>query len=446
MSTNYSIEIERPENSRGHHVEAGPGIRRAGSRLRRNLLAIIREAELAHWQSTGGDFLGRAHRPRIFHGNSRGWQIGRFKWAAIVGLATALFATNPRINAEPATSEAPPVPVRRVTEQQLPLQFEFTGHASAAHQVEVRARVGGYVINAPFREGEQVTAGTLLFEIDPRPFIARQAQADAEVARAKAAVSLARQELARAERLAATDAIATEELERQRSEAETAAAALAAAIAAREAAALDVEFAKVKAPIVGRVSRALVKPGNLVSGGDANGTVLTTLVSVNPLHVLFNIDEPAYEQLTALRNAGRTLSADLRLGSSDTVISGRLDYLAPSLDVRTGTAQARVVVDNANGQLAPGLFARVTVKAENDQPRLLVPESAIGAQQGSRYVLVVGKDNKLEQRNIVLGERRGSDRVVTDGLTTGESIVVNGLQRVRPGMIVQPVEATLASK
>lgn len=346
----------------------------------------------------------------------------------------------------PAAPVPPPeVPVQRVVEQAIPLRFEFTGHTIAAHQVDVRARVGGYVINASFGEGDFLKAGTLLFEIDPRPFTAIHAKAEAEVARAKAAADLARQELARAERLGQTDAIAVEELERKRTALETAGAAFSAAIAQRETAALEVEFTKVKAPVDGRIGRALVKPGNLVSGGDANGTLLTTLVTVSPMHVLFNLDEPAYQQLTALRATGKTLVAELKLGQSDEVVAGHIDYLAPTLDARSGTAQARVVVANADGRLAPGLFARVTVLAETERARVIVPESAIGAFQGSRFVLVVDEHHKLAHRQVNLGERRGAERLVLAGLSAGESIVVNGLQRVRPGMTVQPVPTPLAS-
>ncbi|MCL4180941.1 MAG: efflux RND transporter periplasmic adaptor subunit [Verrucomicrobia bacterium] len=268
---------------------------------------------------------------------------------------------------------------------------------------------------------------------------------EAEVARARAAVNLARQELERAERLIISDAIAVEELERRQTAVETASASLAAAAAQREAAALDLEFTKVKAPVAGRVSRALVKPGNLVSGGDANGTLLTTLVAVSPLHVLFNIDEPAYQQLTDLLTFGTPLRAELKLGNSDRTVDGQLDYLAPAIDARSGTAQARLVVANPDGRLVPGLFARVTVVVEMKEPRVLVPETAVGAQQGTRYVFVVGRDNKVEHRQVALGERRGNDRVIASGLQSGESIVINGLQRVRPGMTVRPVEVSIAS-
>lgn len=413
----------------------------------REMLMALREAESIHWQTTGGDFLSSAYQNSGAKRRHAGWGSTRLGLLAFAGVSVTLLTGCSGSN---AMSPAAPVPppealVRRVAERPIPLRFEFTGQSAASHQVEVRARVEGSIIHVPYAEGEFVEADTLLFEIDPRPYMAVHARTEAEVARAQAAVHLARQELKRAERLATSDAIAVEELERRQTDVETAGASLAAATAQREAAALDVEFTKVKAPVAGRVSRALVKPGNLVSGGDANGTLLTTLVAVSPLHVLFSIDEPAYQQLTDLLTFGTPMRAELKLGNSDRTVDGKLDYLAPAIDARSGTAQARLVVANPDGRLVPGLFARVTVVVEVKEPRVLVPETAVGAQQGTRYVFVVGRDHKVEHRQVALGERRGNDRVIASGLQSGESIVINGLQRVRPGMTVRPVEDSLAS-
>jgi RND family efflux transporter MFP subunit len=336
------------------------------------------------------------------------------------------------------------VPVQRVSARELPLRFDFTGHTIAEHEVEVRPRVGGLVTRVPFEEGAVVKAGTVLFELDDRPFVAAKAKADAEVARAQAAAQLALQELSRAKTLATTEAISVEELERRQNDAKAAEALLAAAIAQSEAAALDVEFTRITAPVSGRVGRALVKPGNLVAPGGGNGTLLTTLVTLNPMHVLFNLDEPGFQLLSQLRAAGTELRAELKIGQD--AFTGKIDYIAPMLDPRSGTAQARALVPNVNGRLAPGQFARVTVIAETQQPRLLVPETAIGAQQGFRFVLVVDEQNTVKQRTVSLGERLGSDRFVVAGLSAGESVVVNGLHRVRPGMTVQPIASPLASK
>src|SRR5688500_18065382 len=300
-----------------------------------------------------------------------------------------------------STGGVPPTPevqVRKVAEKTIPARLEFTGHLTAVHHIDIRSRVSGYVIKASFAEGSLVRSGELLFEIDPRPFDAKHEEAKGEVARGKANVELAKQEFVRAERLAQQDAIATEELQRRSADLEALTAALAAANAKEAGAALDLEFTRVKAPVSGRVGRALVKGGNLIAGGDANGTLLTTLVTENPMHVLFNVDEPSYRQIMALRAAGKSVAAEVRLADGEPPIVGTIDYVSNSLDSRSGTAQARAVVDNPQGVLAPGLFARVTIVAETDQLRLLIPETAIGAEQGSRYVLALNQDNKLTYR------------------------------------------------
>lgn len=437
-------------NARYSDIERQGTLSRSRSRpapLPPVVLAALREAEAAYWHASGGDYLDRRFQSAQSTQFPRRPLVRGALWALSAGLTATLLAGCTGSNAQTSTAAVPPpeVPVRRVAERTVPLHFEFTGQSAASHQVNVRARVGGYVVNVPYVEGEFVEAGTLLFEIDSRPYVAVHAKAEAEVARAKAAAKLAHQELERAERLAAADAIAIEELQRRRTDVETAGALLAAAIAQREAAALDVEFTQVKAPVDGRVSRSLVRPGNLISGGDASGTLLTTLVATTPLHVLFNVDEPAYRQLTDLLTFGTSLRAEVTIDGQGPSPDGNLDYLAPSIDGRSGTAQARVVLPNPDGRLAPGMFARVTVIADIPEPRLLIPETAIGALQGSRYVLVVDSDSKVAHRTVTLGERRGNDRVVTSGLASGESIIINGLQRIRPGMTIQPVEAALAA-
>lgn len=435
-----------------HHHPRQTESRSAAVRPRppgREWRAALVLAEQQHWLTTGGDFLV-SHKPAgglILSSPVRAGQQSSIRRLLLTAAVVVFLAGSPGSKAgSPAAPDLPPeVPVRRVTGQLVPRKFEFTGHTAASHQVEVRARVGGYLVQVPYQEGEHVRAGSVLFELDPRPFVAAHNQADALVARAEAAEKLARQEWERATRLAADEAIATEELERRATDVQLATAALGAAIAGRETAVLELEFTKVTAPIGGRIGRALVRPGNIVSGGSAEGTLLTTLVATSPLHVRFHVDEPAFRELVRLQRSGRLVRAEVSLGADAPRVTATLDYLAPFADVRSGTAEARLVVANEDGSLTPGLFARVYLFVDADEPRLLVPETAIGALQGSRYVLVVDPDNKVVHRPVVLGERRGNDRVVTSGLVPGESIVVNGLQRIRPGMTVQPVEAALAA-
>ncbi len=361
--------------------------------------------------------------------------------AGLLPLLSGCSKPNPSAGGVPP---APEVHVRKVTERPFPDRFEFTGHLAAVHQVEIRPRVSGYVINTPFTEGSTVRSGELLFEIDPRPFVAKHEEAKAEVSRAKAAAVLTQQEFERAKKLNQQEAIAHEELERRTADLQNATAALAAAQARQEAAALDLEFTKVKAPIAGRVGRALVKAGNLVSGGNSGATLLTTLVTVDPLHVFFHLDEAAYEQLKSARSAGKATWAEVRVGAEGKLVKGEIDYVSNTVDSKAGAAQARVVILNSTDELAPGLFARVTIYIDGGAPRLVIPETAIGAQQGSRFALVIDQENKIAFRKLSLGERRGEERLVVDGLQAGETIVINGLQRLRPGMTVQPVQPSMA--
>lgn len=364
------------------------------------------------------------------------------------GLGAALLASCSESDAVTTAAAAPAPPevsIRRIAERSVADRYEFTGHTAASHTIEVRARVGGYVVNVPYEEGALVEAGTLLFEIDDRPLLAAHVEAKADVAREEAASKLAHAELDRAENLVVKNAIAVEELQRRRGSAESADAQLAAARARLEAAALDLEFTKVKAPIAGRVSRSLVRPGNLISGGSSNSTLLATLVVSSPLHALFQIDEPAYQKLTSALSSGGKLHAEVETGSGRVVTHGNLDYIAPFLDGRTGTAQARVILPNSDNSLAPGLFARVRITADTGRSRILVPETAVGAMQDARYVLVVDERSHVSQRSIVLGERRGDERVIESGLKAGEPIVIGGLQKIRPGMAVKPVELPIAA-
>lgn len=414
----------------------------------RMMIGALLEAEAGKWSASGGDYLDRRFRPKVSARSPKKRMLGAMLGALGTCLGAALLASCSESDAETKAAAAPAQPevsIRKIAERTVADRYEFTGHTSASHTIEVRARVGGYVVNVPYEEGVQVEAGTLLFEIDPRPYQAVHAEAQAEVAREEAASKLAHGELERAENLVLKNAIAVEELQRRRGNAETADAQLAAARARLEAAALDLEFTKVRAPVAGRVSRSLVRPGNLISGGSSNSSLLATLVVSSPLHALFQIDEPAYQELTAVLSSGGKLHAEVETGSDRVVSHGNLDYIAPLLDIRTGTAQARVILANSDNSLVPGLFARVRVTADTGESRILVPETAIGAMQDSRYVLVVDDQNQVSHRAIVLGERHGDERLIESGLKPGESIVIGGLQKIRPGMTVKPVELPIAA-
>jgi RND family efflux transporter MFP subunit len=332
-----------------------------------------------------------------------------------------------------AASPPPEIPVVRAEAQAAPDALTFTGRIEAAQRIELRARVTGPLVAVHYREGDIVRAGAPLFEIDPRPYRARRDQIAAEVARAGAALVLAHQELSRAHSLRLNEAISAEELERRTAEAAAATAASQAVQAALAAADLDLEFTVVRAPVEGRVSRALATVGNLVT---ANTTSLAYLLSVDAMRVRFSIDEGALQRLrdSASAEVGLGVSGDAR------EYAGRVDYVGTYVDPATGTAEVRAVVQAGDRALLDGMFARVQLLLPAERSHVLVPETAIGAQQGSRYVLVADAENKLAQRPVTLGSRRGPQRVITAGVAPGEKVVVAGLQFLRPGAVIRPLE------
>ncbi len=340
----------------------------------------------------------------------------------------------------PTPSQPPSVPVAEVVSRSGTPFVEFTGSLTAIDRVELRPRVAGYIQNVSVPEGRFVEKGRKLFLIDPRQFQAALDAARARLREAQAASVLAKAEYARAEQLFAQKVVARERLEIATASLSARNAQVSAAKAALDAAQLDLSFTRVTAPISGRIGQALVTEGNYVAGGV---TPLTTIVSVNPLYVYFDVDERTYLRTLA---AGRADAAPGSARAAKVMVAlatdkthsrpGRVDFISNSADRGTGTLRIRAVVDNPDGQLTPGLFAKVKLETGAPQQRLLISDQSIGTDQGSRYVLVVGKDNKTEYRPIELGPLHEGLRVVEQGLQAGERIVVKGL--VRPGMQVTP--------
>ena len=336
-------------------------------------------------------------------------------------------------NTKAAAPQPPEIPVVRAEVQSTPDALAFSGRIESVHRIEIRPRVTGPLTAVHYREGETVSAGAALFEIDARPYQARRDQHAAEAARAQAAVVLAQQELARAQKLRASAAISAEELERKTAEAAAAEAVRQGAQASLAAAELDLEFTVVRAPVGGQVGRALLTVGNVAT---ANASVLATLVSVDPMRVRFAIDEGTLQRVTNLKS-----TAAVKLGVTGLArdFSGELDYIAPAVDAATGTAEVRATIRRHDGLLRDGLFARVQLLVPAEASHVIVPEAAIGAEQGSRYVLVADADGKLIQRPVTLGSRFGAKRAITAGVEPGENIVVAGLQFLRPGMVIRPL-------
>lgn len=348
-----------------------------------------------------------------------------------------------------AAPMVPQVSVAEVLAQPLNEWDEFTGRLEAPQTVEVRPRVSGYVEQVAFTEGALVAKGALLFQIDARPFEAEVRRLAAELKRAQARLRLATSEHERGARLKLRNAISTEASEARASAADEAAAAVAATEAALAAAQLNLEFTRITAPIAGRVSNAPITVGNLVSAGSS---LLTTLVSTDRVYAYFDADESVYLKYSKLAQDGTRPSSrehqnPIYLGLANETGHphlGHVDFVDNRVDPTTGTIRGRAVFSNAQGQFTPGLFARLKLVASGTYEGILVSDRAIGTDLGKKYVLVLGPDNKTQYRAVTLGPKLDGLRIVRSGLSRGERIVVNGLQRVRPGMAVTPKSVAMA--
>jgi multidrug efflux system membrane fusion protein len=351
-------------------------------------------------------------------------------------LLAALFLSGCGAAAQTNQPAPPPaaVEVAPVTFQSLRQWDDFTGRLEPVDSVALHPRVAGEIIAANFSEGARVHKGQLLFQIDPRPFQAEVDRLRAESERARAKAQLAVADSGRGQRLLAQEAVAKEEAERLQSEAKSAQADLQAAQAALRAAELNLSFTRVISPIEGRVSRALITRGNLVSPTD----LLTTVVSDNPIYAAFNTDEQTYLKYAAAQRGGANPVYIGLMTEDGFPHRGRLQFIDNAVDVRSGTIAGRAILDNADGAFTPGLFARVRLVSDRTDTMAIVPEQALGADLGKRYVLVLGKDNKVQYRTVTLGRAVGEYRIVTSGLRAGETIVIAGLQKVKPGDTVTP--------
>jgi membrane fusion protein, multidrug efflux system len=343
---------------------------------------------------------------------------------------------------------APPVSVATVIQKEVSDGDEFSGRFEATDFVEVRPRVAGYLTKVHFQAGSLVKKGDLLFTIDPRPYEADAAKAEADLKRAETSRELARAEVTRAEKLLEATAISKQEFDQRTATFKDQESAGKAARAALTSAKLNTEYAAIRAPISGRISRAEVTVGNLVTPGT---TMLTTIASQDPIHVYFDIDEQQLLKYESLRKTGTDAvpgknknAIYLGLNSeTDFPHQGRVDFIDNRLDARTGTIRGRAVFDNKDRLFTPGLFAKLKLAGTGTYNAVLITDRAIGTDQNKKFVLVVDKENKANYRAIKLGPLVDGLRVVKEGLQPGESIVVNGLQRVRPGIQVQPEKTAM---
>jgi multidrug efflux system membrane fusion protein len=355
------------------------------------------------------------------------------------------------LTAAPVATAPLVVSVAQVEQQDVRIWSEFSGRLEAVERVAVRSRVVGEVNALHFTEGELVNKGDLLVTIDPLPFAAEVQRAQAQVAAAQSRLDYANTELARAQKLWPARAIAERELDERANARTTAAADLTSAQALLQMARLNLGHTSIRAPVAGRVGRREVTVGNLVDAGPT-APVLTTLVSVNPIYASFDADEPTVTR--ALNGLGAPNNRKSQLpripvemmhadGQSTLAVQGHLQLIDNQVDTASGTMRVRAQFDNPDGRLTPGQFVRLRLGQAETRDALLVSERAIGTDQNRRYVMVVGDDNLAEYREVTVGAMVNGLRVITQGLNPGERIVVNGLQRVRPGTAVAPQEVSM---
>jgi RND family efflux transporter MFP subunit len=372
----------------------------------------------------------------------------------LVLIALALSACSEK-PPQAAAAPPPPVAVAQPVKRTVTDWDEFTGRFDAIEEVQVRARVGGFVTSIEFRDGDMVHAGDLLYVIDSRPFEAVAEQADGQLADARAKAELAKRELDRGLTLNQSQAVSDQIVDQRRQALQAAHAAEAQAEGALKAAQLNIEFTHVLAPITGRVSRHLVSVGNLVQGSD-NGasTLLTTIVSLDPIYIYFDTDEATYLKNNRLWSEGKRPSSreipnpvQVSLtGEAKPSHEGKMDFVDNRLDVSTGTLRSRAVIPNKDLSILPGQFGRVRLIGSAPYEALLIPDVAIATDQTRKIVFVVKDDDTVEARPVVLGPLDEGLRVVREGLKAEDRVIVDGIQRARVGAKVNPHAATGGGK
>lgn len=381
--------------------------------------------------------------------NRRGLLAGLTASVALSAVAVfTLSGTRAQGDTAPAAPPAIPVSVATVEAREIVPWAEFSGRLEAIERVELRSRVAGVVEAVHFREGNLVKQGDLLVSIDQAPYLADLQRAEAQVQGAKARVALAESENERGQQLLATRNLSQRDIDTRVNNLREAQANLQVAEAARRTAQLNLDYTQIRAPISGRIGRLDVTVGNLIAAG---GQVLTSLLSVDPIYAAFNADERSVlDALASLPDGSRALEQiPVRLTTATaqaTQFSGKLHFVDNGIDGASGTVRVRARLDNPDGKLMPGQFVRVQLGQAKAEQQLVINERAVGTDQNKKFVFVVGDDAKASWREVSLGAAHDGLRVVNAGLKPGERIVVNGLQRVRPGATVAPEPVPMAQK
>jgi len=364
--------------------------------------------------------------------------IGRARHGALALLAPVLAllgACGGPADAQGGPPQAPPVSVAPAVQRQVADSEEFSGRLEAAEYVELRPRVTGIVDKVHFADGALVRKGELLFSIDPRPFEAEAARAQSQLASTKARFELAHSELARAQKLLDAQAVSKQEVDQLSSGHRTSQADIEGAEAALRIARLNIEYAQVRSPIAGRVSRAHVTAGNVVN----EQSVLTSIAGVSRIYAYFDGSERTYLRLKDAKAGGKAPKVRMALlDEQGFPHEGQVDFIDNRLNPQTGAIRMRVSFDNTAGRFTPGLSARLRMESANAYDAVLVPERAIGTDQTKKFVYVVAADGKPQFREVRLGALADGMRIVQGGVKGGEHVVVDGLQRIQPGMTVAP--------
>jgi RND family efflux transporter MFP subunit len=381
-------------------------------------------------------------------------KVGVVVVAAVAALALA-GCDDPKARANQPAGPPPALPVKvaqplvkKITEWD-----EYTGRFEPIAMVEVRARVSGYLESRNFKDGQVVEKGQLLFVIDPRPYEAAVDRAKAELARAATRQELTAGDLARAEKLLAARAISQEEYDNRRQARREADAQATSARAALRSSELDLEFTQIKSPIRGRISDRRVDVGNLVSGGSPQSTMLTTIMSLDPIYFVFDASEADYLRYSRLGSNGTRQARDAQMPAlvrladeAEWTRRGRLDFVDNELNPRSGTIRIRAVFDNPDGILAPGMFGRLRVPGSSEHEAILIPDAAIASDQARKVVMTVKEDGTVVPKPVTLGPVVDGLRVIRDGLAASDRVVIDGLQRARPGGKVAPQVATIEAR